>query len=147
MRLIRFLARAFHNNAIVEPGTEMLVDDNTVLSAHMVDVAAESARMAGGGAPTEYQPLDTSGPVFRRDLAHSAAMPVDAPVTFGGEMETLKAEAEAALARLKAAVESEVAAVPAQEMPPPEPVVAADAPAEAPSATTPPTDGIPPSGG
>lgn len=38
MRLIRFMARSFHEGRIVEPGEEMLVNDDVHLGAHMQDL-------------------------------------------------------------------------------------------------------------
>lgn len=43
MKLVRFMKKSFFNNMILEAGEEMLVADDTFLSAHMIDVAALSA--------------------------------------------------------------------------------------------------------
>ena len=78
MKLIRFLRRSFHDGRIVEPGEEVLMDDSVPLAPHMVDVRAESEAIARGEAPPEPDlEMPDAGPVFRRDLAHTAGMPVD----------------------------------------------------------------------
>ena len=56
MKLYRFLTRSYFNGMIVEPGEEVMAGDNVVPSAHMVDVAAESAALLVGLA---YVPPDT----------------------------------------------------------------------------------------
>lgn len=43
MKLVRFLKRAFYADNIVEPGTEILVDDAVVLGAHMLDLSEPAA--------------------------------------------------------------------------------------------------------
>lgn len=43
MRLVRFLKRAFHAGNIVEPGTEMLIEDDVGLGAHMLDLSEPAA--------------------------------------------------------------------------------------------------------
>lgn len=70
MRLVRFLAKSFHDGALVEPGTELLVDDRHALSAHMQDVATGET----GGVPKP-----TPQAVFRSDLAHDPS--IVAPTT------------------------------------------------------------------
>ena len=78
MKLYRFLTRAFHDGRVVEPGEEVLCADNVVPGAHMLDVAAESEAIARGETPPVQEPeRHDAGPVFRRDLAHSAGMPID----------------------------------------------------------------------
>ena len=79
MKLYRFLARSYHGDRVIEPGEEVLLSDDVVPGPHMVDVAAEAAAIARGAAPVELPVLPDHPPVFRRDLAHSAGMPIDEP--------------------------------------------------------------------
>lgn len=76
MKLYRFLSRGFAMNRIIEAGEEVLMADNTVPSAHMVDVRAESeAELRGEALPgTETTRAPTA--VFRSDLAHDPATSV-----------------------------------------------------------------------
>ena len=70
MKLYRFTARSYVNGRIVEPGESMLLGDDVVPSAHMVDVAAESE--AGERGEVLEQPAERSvpGAIFRSDLAY-----------------------------------------------------------------------------
>lgn len=64
MRLIRFLARSYFDDRIVEPGEELLVADDVVLGSHMHDLSNTGPNP--GFAPRVV-------PVFRSELAHSPA--------------------------------------------------------------------------
>lgn len=95
MRLIRFTARAYFNGGIVEPGAELMVADDVVLGAHMVDLT-----------PGAEQPLFTPRvvSVFRADLAQGPGSSVTSPE------EVRAAATEEAMARAEATRQAEIAA-------------------------------------
>lgn len=72
MKLYRFTKRAYMADRVVEAGDEVLLPDDTVPGAHMIDVAAEFAGTVPGYAPV-------TRPVFRPDLAHNPGPTVVAP--------------------------------------------------------------------
>jgi hypothetical protein len=46
MKRVRFMRRSTYNDSLVEPGTEIMVPDDTPLSEHMVGVSSEEAAVA-----------------------------------------------------------------------------------------------------
>ncbi len=130
MRLVRFLARAFHDGGLVEAGEERLVSDETVLGAHMLDV------QTGQTGPV---PAALMG-VHRYDLAPHAGMPIaDVPgprtvaavpdETLDQKVERLEEAAKAAYLDAQAAHDRWQAAVQERD--------AAQAPVEEPAADEP----------
>ncbi len=98
MKLIRFLQRAFHGGTIVEPGTEMMVEDHVGLGAHMLDLTP-------GVQQSAFVPRVVS--VFRPDLAH-----VPGPVVPVLSPDEIRAKAtEEAIARADRTREAEAVAM------------------------------------
>jgi hypothetical protein len=98
MRLVRFLARGYHDGQIIEPGTELMIADDVGLGAHMLDLTPNATQ------PTFGERLIS---VFRSELAHAPnqALPVPSP-------EEARAKAtEEAIARADRTREAEAAAV------------------------------------
>lgn len=55
MRLCRFTARAFFDGRIVEAGEEMLIPDDALLGAHMIDVAVGTAPVFAPAAQVAFR--------------------------------------------------------------------------------------------
>lgn len=69
-KVYRFTTRSYFNERIFEPGETVVAADSVIPSAHMIDVAAESAAENGG---PKYTPVSFPPPpetVFRAELAH-----------------------------------------------------------------------------
>ncbi len=103
MRMVRFIARAFFEGRIVEPGEELPVADDVLLGAHMVDLTP-------GAEQPRFTPRVVS--VFRADLAHG-------PGTTVLSSDEIRAKAtEEAMTRAEATRQAEVNAAVARTMDP-----------------------------
>ncbi len=132
MRLVRFLSTGIYRDTLVAAGTELMIDDSTVLSKHMLDVATGERGGVALPVPGSTDALPRTADVMRQVGAMFPRMVgKDGTVyAYKADENTFLPERNLALAPIAA---DDVATAPAADEAPLKPAAPADEPASPPA--------------